>query len=68
MEGGLKIGFEDLWSFGRRSCCASGISSCQWQSLDSSEDVTFAGGGSQREHVDVKEDERRRGRRKGASK
>jgi hypothetical protein len=42
--GGLIVGFERLWSFGRRSCCASSISNCRWQSLDSSEDVTFAGG------------------------
>jgi hypothetical protein len=51
--GGLIVGLEWVWSFGRRSCCASSISSCQWQSLDSSEDVTFAGS-SRWEHIDTK--------------
>jgi hypothetical protein len=63
--GGLTIGLEQLWSFGRRSCSA-GIANCQWQSLDSSEDVTFAGG-SQWEHVDQEED-KRRGEKEGVSK
>jgi hypothetical protein len=50
---GLWVGFEWLRSFGRKSCCASSISSCQWQSTDSFEEVTSAGG-SQWEHVDRK--------------
>ena len=61
----LGTGLVQLWSFGGSSAGASSISRCQWQSLDSSYDVTFAGG-SQWEHVGLR---KRKGRgKKGASK
>lgn len=62
---GLWRGLEQLWSLGSSSVGAGSISSCQWQSLDSSDDMTFAGG-SQREHVGLR---KRKGRgKKGVSK
>lgn len=54
-----------LWSLDRSSRSAS-VSRCQWQSLDSSDDVTCAGG-SQWEHVYLEEYERRRRGGEGAS-
>jgi hypothetical protein len=50
---GLGIALEQLRSFGRSSGRAS-ISSCQWQSLGSSDDMTFAGGISPKEHVGLR--------------
>jgi hypothetical protein len=46
---GLGIALEQLRSFGRSSGRAS-ISSCQWQSLGSSDDMTFAA----KEHVGLR--------------